>query len=279
MGKTARRIRCIGIVVISIAIIVGFTALGVIVYRAVNLNSFSEDEDSEPSVLNVTTPEIPVEEGIYFLNPPASSDTDDLMQSELITLWSLDLRDQQMIITNISDGVLTLAPLYEREVKWEISSEEFKIRVDDQNVEISTGANWQKMELKDLRAGDVVEIYIRWQRINNMVPEGRIAVWGHEEIEQFERMERSVPIIWVVGLCGEVDKISGRNLVLTRGKQSLDVSIKEDAPVSLINAGGGKPISINFDEIMLGDTVDISANFIQENERFEGTDITVFPRG
>lgn len=244
-------------------------------------NSISKDDEG-PSVLDVTPPEIPVEEGLYFLDLSSSpSNASDLMQSELIYLWSLDIEQRLMIMRILTeDEVLILAPIYGRgtpEDTLKIGNEQIRVRVV-RNIEVISRVEREIEGFEDLRIGDSVELRIGWQKSYDMMPVGSIMVWGHcVDIEELEQIDRPNQIYWKVQMAGRVEDIAGHTITLIRGKEITDVIVKEDAVIQLMDLGGGLA-NVNFEEIKRGDEVNVVANFNQDDNNFDGLIIQISAR-
>ena len=216
----------------------------------------------------------------YILNVAEPLDANNFIQSGLIWMWTINFKS--LIITDISDYTLTLVSFNEEKVGNEevelIASKATKI-TKAVEVEIKEGrVTFERREIKfeDLQVGDIVEVYVRWQEIFNMEPEATITVWDKRELEGLEESEKlTLSISWVAGLCGEVEKINGRILSLQRGgEKSEDVFIREDAYVMLLVHSSDSRTEVSFEEIKVGDSVSVIANFT-EDKKLEGMGIDI----
>jgi co-chaperonin GroES (HSP10) len=203
----------------------------------------------------------------YLLDLTKTIDTSNFIQSGLIWMWSIHF--ENLIITDISDYTLTLVP-FDGE---KMGRDELKLIVGQltdiaKAVTVGIGEGRvtdERKEIKfgDLQLGDIVEVYARWQNINNMEPEAMITVSGHQELTGLEESdELALSIPWVAGINGEVEKISDR-ITLTYRNETLDIIIGDGAEA-------------DFEKIKVGDKVMISANFT-EDRKLEGTKVTVLP--
>ncbi len=230
----------------------------------------------------------------YQLDVSQTLDTSNFIQSGLIWMWTI--RFENLIITDISDYTLTLAPsnfadfpLYE----WKIGDEELKvivgpltkitmavtIPVPGEDGRVTTED--REIKFADLQVGNVVEVYARWQEIDNMEPYATIRVitdWGKLKVEELEKSKKvELSISWAAGITAEVEKINGRILSLQRESEKSDVFIREDTVVSLLVRSSGSRTEVSFADLQVGDSVSVTANFT-EDKRLEGVEITIFPR-
>ncbi len=223
----------------------------------------------------------------YQLDVSQTLNTSNFIQSELICIWTIHF--ENLIITDISDYTLTLAPFYE----WKIGDEELKVivgplskitkavtvPVPGEDGRVTTED--REIKFADLQVGNVVEVYARWQEIDNMEPYATIRVitdWGKLKVEELEKSEKvELSISWTAGITAEVEKINGRILSLQRESEKLDVFIREDAVVSLLVRSSGSRTEVSFADLQVGDSVSVTANFT-EDKRLEGVEITIFPR-
>jgi len=195
-----------------------------------------------------------------------------LPQSEVIREWGINL---WAVVLAVSENHLTLAPISrkieEGNMEIKIGNKKVELIVSEE-IKISKQAGEAKeiglkLELKDLKLGDTLRVSIWWQKYFGLAPGMGIHVYWNVDITELERT--TVPILWRGVATGRVQDISGRTLTLIRGKETLDILIREDARITMLYAGSDIPWKLDY--FKEGDRANIIFVLTEEKE-LEGID-------
>ena len=82
---------------------------------------------------------------------------------------------------------------------------------------------------------------------------------------------------WITFAKGEVKEISGRDLVLSSNGETLKISISEKAVIQSLNLETKEIKKANFEDIKIGDRVEIQSTVKPEEKILIGNLITIIP--
>jgi len=82
---------------------------------------------------------------------------------------------------------------------------------------------------------------------------------------------------WITFAKGEVKEISGRDLILSSNGETLKISISEKAVIQSLNLETKEIKKANFEDIKIGDRVEIQSTVKPEEKILIGNLITIIP--
>lgn len=216
----------------------------------------------------------------FLIDATKHLDPSNLPQSGVIREWQINLK---AVVLAVSGNHLTLAPISGKVGNIEaIGNKEVELIISEK-IKITkhvSAEETMELKLKDLKPGDILRIYVWWQKDFGLEPHGSIRPYcvGYriQNVDITKLETTTVPILWRGTAIGGVQEVSGRTLTIVRAKETIDIPIREDARITMMCAGSDIPWKL--ERVKKGDSAFVSFVLTEEKE-LEGISVSFWRHG